>query len=95
MAPEEIAEQKIDVEAEIEDAVKSGQFPDRNSAIIGLMKQLIDYQKGALKGKIKGSPVNGVEKYREEKWKALIESARGDEDRAVQMYIDELKKLNI
>jgi hypothetical protein len=94
MAPDN-DEMTLNVQAAIDDAVKKGKFPDRNSAIIGLMKELIGYQKGALKGKLKGTPVEGVENLRAGTWKALMDKAGGDEDKAVQLYVDELKKLKI
>jgi hypothetical protein len=83
-----------EVQKAIDVAVEKGQYPDRKAAVAGLTKQLIDYQKGALKGKISVDPVGGVEKIREELWQALLKQAGGDEDRAVQLYAEELKKLS-
>jgi hypothetical protein len=83
-----------EVQGAVDAAVKKGQYPDRKAAIAGLTKQLIDYQKGALKGKLNVDPVGGVEKMREELWKTLLEQAGGNEDKAVQLYAEELKKLS-
>ncbi len=85
---------EVDLQAEIDAAIKKGQFPDRASAIAGLQKQLIDYQKGALKDQLKGvSPVDAPEKASQEIWKEFLGKAGGDEDKAVHMYAEELKKV--
>lgn len=86
-------EEKIDVQAEVEAAVRKGQYVDRKDAISGLQKQLVDYQKGALRDALKG--VQPVGKMEEEAWKDFLEKAGGDEDRAVQLYLEELKKLKL
>jgi hypothetical protein len=83
-----------EVQKAVDAAVEKGQYPDRKAAIAGMMKQLVQYQKGALKGKINGEPVSDVEKVRAEVWQALLKQAGGDEDKAVQLYADELKKLS-
>lgn len=82
-----------EVQQTVDAAVAKGQYPDRKAAVAGLTKQLIDYQKGALKGKVAVDPVGGVEKIREELWQALLKEAGGDEERAVRLYGEELKKL--
>jgi hypothetical protein len=84
----------VELQAEIDAAIKRGQFPDRAAAISGMQKQLIDYQKGALKDQLKGvSPVGAPEKLSQDVWKDLLEKAGGDEDKAVRLYAEELKKL--
>jgi hypothetical protein len=83
-----------EVQGAVDAAVKKGKYPDRKAAVAGLTKQLIDTQKGALKGKVGADPVGGVEKLREELWQALLKEAGGDEDRAVQLYAEEIKKLS-
>jgi hypothetical protein len=89
-------EEKTDLQAEIDAAIKKGQFPDRAAAISGLQKQLVDYQKGALKDKLKDvSPITSVEAVREEIWKELMQQAGGNDDKAVQLYLEELKKLKL
>ncbi len=88
--------EKIDIQAEIDAALKKGQFADRKDAIAGLQKQLVDYQKGALRDVLKGvQPVASVGKIEDEVWKELLGRAGGDEDRAVQLYLEELKKLKL
>jgi hypothetical protein len=82
-----------EVQRAVDAAVEKGKYPDRKAAVAGLTKQLVDYQKGSLKGKVDVDPVSGVEKLREELWQALLKEAGGDEDRAVQMYAEEMKKL--
>jgi hypothetical protein len=89
-------EEKIDIQAEIEAAVKKGQFADRKDAIAGLQKQLVDYQRGALKDALRDvQPIASAEKMREEVWAELLRRAGGDEDRAAQLYLEELKKLKL
>jgi hypothetical protein len=83
-----------EVQRTVDAAVAKGQYPDRKAAVVGLTKQLIDYQKGTLKGKVALDPVGGVEKIREELWQALLKETGGDEDKAVQLYAEELKKLS-
>jgi hypothetical protein len=91
-----MSEEKIDVQAEVEAAVRKGQYADRATAIAGLQKQLIDYQKGALRDLLKGAePVASARKVEEEAWKELLAMAGGDEDKAVQLYLEELKKLKL
>jgi len=91
-----MSEEKIDVQAEIEAAVRKGEYADRAAAIAGLQKQLVDYQKGALKDALKGvHPVASVGKMEEEAWKEFLGRAGGDEDKAVQLYLEELKKLKL
>lgn len=86
----------IDLQAEINAAIKKGQFPDRAAAIVGLQKQLIDYQKGALKDQLKGvSPIEGVKKISQEIWKEFLEKAGGDEEKAARLYAEEIKKLQL
>ena len=85
---------EVDLQAEIDAAIKKGQFPDRVAAIAGMQKQLIDYQKGVLKDQLKGvSPVDASEKISLQIWNDLLEKAGGDEDKAVRMYAEELKKM--
>jgi DNA polymerase III delta prime subunit len=83
-----------EVQGAVDAAVARGQFPDRKAAVVGMMKQLVDYKKGALKGKVAVDPVGGVEKAREALWQALLKEAGGDEEKAVQLYAEELKKLS-
>lgn len=83
-----------EVQGAVDAAVAKGKYPDRKAAIAGMMKQLVDYQKGALKGKVPVDPVGSVEKAREEIWQALLEEAGGDEDKAVELYVEDLKKLS-
>jgi len=85
---------EVNIQAEIDAAIKKGQFPDRAAAIAGMQKQLIDDQKGALKDKLKGvSPVIALEKISQDIWKDFLEKAGGDEDKAVRLYAEELKHL--
>jgi hypothetical protein len=87
---------EVNLQAEIDAAIKKGQFPDRAAAIAGLQKQLIDYQKGALKDQLKGvSPVDAPEKVSLEIWKEFLDRAGGDEDKAAHLYAEELKKLQL
>lgn len=88
-----MSEERIDIQAEIDAAMKKGQYSDRKDAIAGLQKQLVDYQKGALKDALKGTP--DVAKMEDEAWKELLARAGGDEDKAVQLYLEELKKLKL
>lgn len=91
-----MSEEKIDLRAEIEAAVKKGRFASREDAIAGLQKQLIEYQKSAMKDVLKDAqPIASVEKMREETWKEFLQKAEGNEDRAVQLYYEELKKLKL
>jgi hypothetical protein len=91
-----MSEENIDVRAEVEAAVRKGQYADRAAAIAGLQKQLVDYQKGALRDILKGAePVPSARKVEDDIWKELLEKAGGDEDKAVQLYLDELKKLKL
>ena len=91
-----MSEEKIDVQAEVDAAVRKGQFANRNEAIAGLQKQLVDYQKGAFKDLLKGAdPVTSARKVEEDLWKELLARAGGDEDKAVQLYLEELKKLKL
>ena len=83
------------VQGAVDDAVKKGTYPDRKAAIAGLTKQLIDYQKGVLKGKLGGDSVSTIEKMREALWPSLLQQAGGDEDRAARLYADEMKKISI
>ncbi|OPY27488.1 MAG: hypothetical protein A4E28_01999 [Methanocella sp. PtaU1.Bin125] len=83
------------VQGAVDDAVKKGTYPDRKAAIAGLTKQLIDYQKGVLKGKLGGDSVSTIEKMREELWPSLMKQAGGDEDRAARLYAEEMKKISI
>lgn len=82
-----------DIQIKIDEAVSRGEYPDRKAAIAGLMKQLIDYQKGMLKGQNTVDPVAEVEKVRGERWKALLEQAGGDDGEAARLYAEELKKI--
>lgn len=88
-----MSEENIDIQAEIDAAMKKGQYSDRKDAIAALQKQLVDYQKGALKDALKGAPA--VPAMEEAVWKEFLAKAGGDEDKAVQLYLDELKKLNL
>jgi hypothetical protein len=91
-----MSEDKIDIRGEIEAAVKKGQYPDRAAAIAGMQKQLVDYQKGALRDKLKDvPPVKSVEAIRDSIWKGLLQKSGGDEDKAAELYMEELKKLNL
>ncbi|MGA9141243.1 MAG: hypothetical protein WBZ29_13535 [Methanocella sp.] len=85
----------VTVQGAVEEAVKKGTYPDRKAAIAGMTKQLIDYQKGVLKGKLSGDPVDVVEKTREEQWQSLMKQAGDDEDKAVKLYAEELKKMAV
>ena len=86
----------MDLQAEIDAAIKKGQFKDRAAAISGLQKQLIDYQKGIFKDKLAGvSSVAALEQAEAAIWKELLEKAGGDEDKAVHLYAEELKKLQL
>jgi hypothetical protein len=88
--------EKIDIQAEIDAAVKKGGFANKQDAIVGLQKQLVDYQKGALRDSLKGvEPIASVKKVEDEAWKELLARAGGDEDKAVQLYLEELKKLKL
>ena len=88
-----MSDEKIDVQAEIDEAVRKGKYVDRKEAIVGLQKQLIDYQRGVLKGSLKGVP--SVSKMEEDAWKELLEKAGGDEEKALKLYLEELKKLSL
>ena len=91
-----MSEEKIDLRAEIDSAIKKGQFATKEEAIAGLQKQLIDYQKGAMKDKLKDvSPIRSVEALREQIWGELLEKAGGNEDKAAELYLEELKKLKL
>lgn len=91
-----MSEEKIDVQAEVEAAVRKGKYADKKDAIVGLQKQLVDYQKGAFKDFLKSmEPVASARKVEEEVWKELLQRAGGDEDKAVQLYLEELKKLKL
>jgi hypothetical protein len=83
----------VTVQGAVEEAVKKGTYPDRKAAIAGMTKQLIDYQKGIFKGKLSADPVGSVEKLREELWQSLMKQAGGDENKAVTLYAEELKKI--
>ncbi len=83
------------VKGAVDEAVKKGTYPDRKAAIAGMTKQMIDYQKGVLKGKLSVDPVGSVEKVREELWQSLMKQAGGDEDKAVRLYAEELKKMTV
>jgi len=83
----------VTVQGAVDAAIKKGEYPDRKAAIAGMTKQLIDYQKGALKGKISDDPVTAVRKAREALWESLLAQAGGDEDKAAALYAEELKKL--
>lgn len=82
------------VQGTVDDAVKKGTYPDRKAAIAGLTKQLIDYQKGVLKGKLGGDSVDTVDKMREELWPSLMKQAGDDEDRAARLYAEEMKRIS-
>jgi len=85
-----------DLQSEIDAAIKKGQFPDRAAAIAGMQKQLVDYQKGVLKDKLAGvSSVDATEKIGQDIWKDFLEKAGGDEDKAVRLYAEELKNLQL
>ena len=88
-----MSEDRIDIQAEIDAAMKKGQYADRKAAAAALQKQLVDYQKGALKDALKGAPAIGA--MEDAVWKELLAKAGGDEDKAVQLYLEELKKLNL
>jgi len=91
-----MSEEKIDLRAEIEAAIKKGQYPDRAAAIAGMQKQLVDYQKGAFKDNLKDvQPIKSVESVCEEVWKELLRKAGGDDDKAAELYLEELKKLKL
>lgn len=82
-----------ELEERIAEAISRGEYPDRKAAATGIMKQLIDRQRGLLKGRVTGDPVALVDKVREERWSALVQQAGGDEDKAVALYLEELRKL--
>lgn len=83
-----------EVQGEVEASIRKGKYPDRGSAIVGLQKQLIEYQKGALKDQLKDvDPVSTIESKREETWKELVAKADGDEEKAAQLYAGQLKKI--
>jgi hypothetical protein len=91
-----MSEEKIDLQAEIDASVKKGQFADRKAAIAGMQKQLIGYQKGALKDLLKDKdPVASVGKMEAEAWDEFLKKAGGDEDKAALLYLEELKKLKL
>ncbi len=85
--------ERIDIQAEIDAAMKKGQYADRKDAITALQKQLVDYQKGVLKDALKGAPA--IQVMEDSVWKEFLAKAGGDEDKAVQLYLDELKKLKL
>jgi hypothetical protein len=88
--------EEADLQSEIDAAMKKGQFPDRAAAIVGLQKQLVDYQKGSLKDRLKDvPPVDASEKAGLEIWKEFLDRAGGDEDKAAHLYAEELKKLQL
>ncbi len=80
------------VQGAVDAAVKKGTYPDRAAAVADMTKQLIDYQKGMLKGRIAGDPVDVIDKTRETLWQSLLKEG-GDEDRAAHLYAAELKKI--
>ena len=84
----------VTVQGAVDDAVKKGTYPDRKAAIAGLTKQLIDYQKGVLKGKLGGDPVDAVDKMRGDLWPSLMKQAGDDEDRAARLYAEEMKRIS-
>jgi hypothetical protein len=86
-------EEQIDIQAEIDAAMKKGQYTDRKDAIVGLQKQLVDYQKGAFKDLLKGAPATA--KMEEDVWNEFLSKAGGDEDKAALLYLEELKKLKL
>jgi hypothetical protein len=91
-----MSEEMIDIRSEIDAAIKKGQYPDRAAAIVGLQKQLVDYQKGAFKDKLKGvKPIISVETMRGEVWQELLQKVGGNEDKAAELYLEELKKLKL
>ncbi len=91
-----MSEENPDVQAEVEAAVRKGLFADRAAAVSGLQKQLVDYQKGALREPLKGvDPIGSARKVEDDVWKELLARAGGDEDRAAQLYLEELKKLKL
>jgi hypothetical protein len=91
-----MTEEKIDLQAEIDAAVKKGQFADRKAAIAGMQKQLIGYQTGALKDLFKDKdPIASAGKMEAEVWGEFLKNAGGDEDKAAQLYLEELKKLKL
>ncbi len=85
-------QEKTDLSDRIDEAVGRGDYPDRKAATVGIMKQLIDRQKGMLKAQGTSDPVADVEKIRVEHWKALLEKAGGDDEKAARMYLEEIKK---
>ena len=88
-----MSEEKVDIQAEIDAAMKKGQYADRKDAVIALQKELVDYQKGALKDRLRGAPA--VPAIEEDVWTEFLAKAGGDEDKAAQLYLEELKKLNL
>jgi hypothetical protein len=88
-----MSDEKIDVQAVVDEAVRKGRYADRKEAIVGLQKQLIDYQRGLLKGTLKEVPA--ISALEEGMWKGLIEKAGGDEEKAARLYMEELKKLGL
>jgi hypothetical protein len=73
--------------------MRKGQYADRKDAIAGLQKQLVDYQKGALRDALKSAP--SIQAMEDSVWKELLARAGGNEDKAVQLYLEELKKLKL
>lgn len=85
--------ESIDVQAEIDAAMRTGGYADRKEAIAALQKRLVDYQKGALRPSLEGAPA--VSDMQEAAWKELLAMAGGDEDRAIRLYMEALKKLDL
>ncbi|HMK48139.1 MAG TPA: hypothetical protein VK436_16070 [Methanocella sp.] len=83
------------IKEKVDEAVTRGDYPDKKTAVEELTKGLIDVQKGMLKGRIVGNPVVVVENSRVENWTSMLQQAGGDENKAMKMYADEIKKSGV
>ena len=81
-----------DIQDKIDEALSRGDYPDQKTARAGIMKQLIEHQKGMFKFQGASDPVADVEKIRVEHWNSLLEKAGGDDEKAARMYLEEIKK---
>ena len=83
----------LDIQDKIDEAISRGDYPYKKAALAGIMKQLINRQKGMLKFQSTSDPVADVEKIRVERWNALLEKAGGDDEKAARMYLEEIKTI--
>ncbi len=88
-----MSDERIDVQAEVDEAVRKGRYANRKEAVVGLQKQLIDYQRGLLKESMKELPA--ISRAEEGIWRELLEKAGGDEEKAARLYLEELKRLGL